>query len=100
MKRLRAAMSKGCALLRSEESLSSVLEVCDELNGGVMTSGLRSSLVAAELIVQGALAREESRGGHFRTDFPEEHADWKRRTLVTLDQADAAGAKASCDSLR
>lgn len=32
---------------------------------------LRSTLEACALIVEGALAREESRGGHFREDFPE-----------------------------
>ncbi|HRX40777.1 MAG TPA: FAD-binding protein, partial [Parvularculaceae bacterium] len=88
MKRLRTAMSNGCALLRSEESLSNVLEVCDELNGGVMTSGLRSSLVAAELIVQGALAREESRGGHFRTDFPETNEDAYHTEICTAISPD------------
>ena len=36
-----------------------------------MTSGLKSALASAELIVQGALMREESRGGHFRSDFPD-----------------------------
>ena len=40
-----------------------------------MTSGLKSALVAAELIAQGALMREESRGGHFRSDFPEAEKD-------------------------
>lgn len=72
MKTLRAAMSAGCALIRSEESLTSVLEAIDDLNGAdEMTSGLRSALVTAELIAQGALAREESRGAHFRSDFPQ-----------------------------
>jgi L-aspartate oxidase len=31
----------------------------------------RNLLVVAEAIVQTALGREESRGAHFRTDFPE-----------------------------
>jgi L-aspartate oxidase len=71
MKKLRAAMSDGCALIRSEESLFRTLDVIDGLNSGEeMTSGLKSSLVAAELIVQGALSREESRGSHYRKDFP------------------------------
>ncbi len=72
MQRLRAAMSSGCALLRSEESLADTLGVIEELNRHpAMTSGLKSALVSAELIAQGALMREESRGGHYRSDFPE-----------------------------
>lgn len=72
MRKLRTAMSEGCALIRSEESLFRTLEVIDRLNAGEeMTSGLKSTLVAAELIVQGALSREESRGSHYRKDFPQ-----------------------------
>jgi L-aspartate oxidase len=69
---LRRAMAKGCALIRSEDSLIETLETISELNAREdLTSGLKSALVSAELIAQGALAREESRGGHYRSDFPE-----------------------------
>lgn len=69
--KLRAAMSSGCALIRSTESLEMTLNIIHELNGDPeMTSGLKSALVTAELIAQGALMREESRGGHYRSDFP------------------------------
>ena len=72
MMKLRAAMSSGCALIRSEDSLNLTLNVIHELNNDpAMTSGLKSALVSAEIIAQGALMREESRGGHFRSDFPE-----------------------------
>lgn len=70
--KLRAAMSTGCALIRSEESLEMTLNIIHELNSDpAMTSGLKSALVTAELIAQGALMREESRGGHYRSDFPD-----------------------------
>jgi L-aspartate oxidase len=46
-------------------------------------------ITTAKLIAVAALNRLESRGGHFRTDFPAEEADWKRRTILTLDQANA-----------
>jgi len=46
-------------------------------------------ITTAKLIAVCAINRTESRGGHFRTDHPEEQAEWKRRTLVTLDQAHA-----------
>lgn len=72
MARLRRAMSEGCALIRSHDSLTGVLDVVQELNASPeMTSGLKSALATAEIIAQGALMREESRGGHFREDFPQ-----------------------------
>ena len=76
IKRLRAAMSSGCALLRSQDSLVETLSVIEELNDlPEMTSGLKSALVSAELIAQGALMREESRGGHYRSDYPQTEKD-------------------------
>jgi L-aspartate oxidase len=72
MARLRAAMSNGCALIRDEDALLDVIDVIHELNEHPsMTSGLKSALVTAEIIAQGALMREESRGAHYRSDFPE-----------------------------
>jgi len=40
-----------------------------------MTSGLMSALITAEMIIIGAMLREESRGGHFREDYPEPEED-------------------------
>ena len=69
---LRHAMSEGGALLRSRESLAAVDSVIGDLSAlPDMTSGLYSALVTARLIVEAARNRKESRGGHFRTDFPE-----------------------------
>ncbi|MEZ5894607.1 MAG: L-aspartate oxidase [Parvularculaceae bacterium] len=71
MARLRKAMSEGCALIRTRESLQGVVNTILELNSEAeMTSGLKSALVTSEIIAQGAMMREESRGGHFRADFP------------------------------
>jgi L-aspartate oxidase len=72
MKALREAMSKGAALIRTEDSLAEVIDALARLGARKdMTSGLKSALATAELIAQGAIAREESRGAHYRADFPE-----------------------------
>ena len=43
----------------------------------------RNLLEFAELIVQGALAREESRGAHARSDFPKRDDDgWLKHTVA------------------
>ena len=90
MKRLREAMSTGCALIRSEESLIAALTVIAELNDHPdMTSGLKSALVTAELIAQGALAREESRGAHYRSDFPDtEEEAFHTEIAAEMDDGD------------
>ena len=42
---------------------------------------LRAMLTAAEAVMRGALAREESRGAHHREDFPEEADGWRKNIL-------------------
>jgi L-aspartate oxidase len=39
--------------------------------------------LVAWLLAMAALRREESRGGHFRTDFPEPRPEWRLRQAVT-----------------
>ena len=86
MAQLREAMSMGCALIRSEETLYEAIDVIHELNDADdMTSGLKSALVTAELIAQGALAREESRGAHFRSDFPDTDAEAFHTEICSAD---------------
>ena len=46
----------------------------------------RASLTVGRLIARAALRREESRGGHFRSDFPQrDDIHWKRRASETRD---------------
>jgi len=76
MAQLREAMSEHCALIRNADGLADLIDFIRELNDHPdMTSGLKSAVVTAEIIAQGALMREESRGGHFREDFPDTDAE-------------------------
>jgi L-aspartate oxidase len=73
---LRDLMWKYAGLLRDEEGLRAALRGLTALRGAA-PRGLtrraveaRNLLVVAELIVEAALGRQESRGAHFRNDFP------------------------------
>ena len=46
---------------------------------------LKNALLVAKAIAISALLREESRGAHFRNDFPEKDHKFKKDTLVTLE---------------
>ncbi len=50
---------------------------------------LRNMLLVSECIAKAALARQESRGGHTRDDFPATDAEWGTKNLVC--DLDAAG---------
>ncbi len=46
----------------------------------------RNLLDIGELILKSASFRQESRGGHYRSDFPATTSDWRVHTLITDDQ--------------
>ncbi len=42
----------------------------------------RNILLVAKLIALCALSREESRGAHYRTDFPEKRSEFEKHTII------------------
>ncbi|HEX3367174.1 L-aspartate oxidase [Phenylobacterium sp.] len=80
VQRLRQAMSRDAGVIRSADGL---LRLLDEIEGLVAQYGRTAELAAARLVAASALARAESRGGHFRTDAPATDAE-PRRTFVRL----------------
>ena len=64
---LRNAMSDGAGVVRDAAGLSATLAVIARLE---VASPGALPLIAARLIAGAALARRESRGGHYRSDYP------------------------------
>ena len=83
---LRARMAAECGVVRDGEGLAALLdwiiEQAEEFPAGLVPR----ALVVSELIVRSALRREESRGGHFRSDFPDT-SDTPKRTFLYKGQA-------------
>ncbi|HZZ36400.1 MAG TPA: L-aspartate oxidase [Caulobacteraceae bacterium] len=64
---LRAGMTRDAGVVRDGAGLGGLVAWIDALQGA---HGPALPLIAARLIAEGALARRESRGAHYRTDFP------------------------------
>jgi L-aspartate oxidase len=82
---LRARMSDGAGVVRDAAGLARLLAW---IGAAEAVHGAALPLVAARLIVEAAAARRESRGAHFRADFPvaAEVAAHSRRTLAEVTE--------------
>jgi L-aspartate oxidase len=85
---LRQAMSRDAGVVRSADGLERLGGLIDALEA---VHGRSAPLVAARLVVTSALAREESRGAHFRSDFTESKVP--ERTFTTLAAVERPGLK-------
>ena len=82
-------------IIRDASGMASGLKFLEEMEGhwsaspspskdALETANMR---LVAELILQGAILRHESRGAHYRTDFPERNdAEFRRHSWLKLDR--------------
>ena len=79
---LRRAMTEKCGVRRSALQLNQLITLIDEL---IERTGRANPLVASKMIASAALARQESRGGHYRDDFPKANLK-ARSSYITYDR--------------
>ena len=108
--RLEQSMWDGAGVIRSRHGLERTLDVIDEVEASLdtlMSAGSRAYnlmwnealnlaniVVVARMVCLGALARQESRGAHYRSDQPQrDDASWLRN--VILSPAAAGGVDVS-----
>jgi L-aspartate oxidase len=89
--RLRRVMDDWVGVVRDEGGLTAALGAfaAMERTLAASASGFGNMLTVAKLIAAAALRRRESRGSHFRSDFPEAASTWQHRQYLTLAEADA-----------
>jgi L-aspartate oxidase len=90
IKKLQQLMSQDVGIIRTKEglekALSTILTMKKEVNNaelkGMLMIELRNMLFLAHLIIKAALMREESRGAHFRSDFPKtDNENWGKNIV-------------------
>jgi L-aspartate oxidase len=97
--RLRRLMSAEVGVIRSGGGLARALAEILAIENKAKTAALKDMAIASLMIAAAAYARTESRGAHYRSDFPEADPKQAHRSYFTLDETRAiarrAGAKAA-----
>jgi succinate dehydrogenase / fumarate reductase flavoprotein subunit len=103
-KELGDVLTQSAGVLRYNEQLKKALEKINELkqrwckietndknqwaNSSIISiRKLRSCIILSEAIARGALARNESRGAHYKPDFPDsDNSNWLKTTIAKYDR--------------
>jgi succinate dehydrogenase/fumarate reductase flavoprotein subunit len=92
-------MWRGVLVVRTAGKLSKTLEELNRLEAElpdvkvedgeslIALFELQNLLLAGRAIIKAALYRKESRGSHYRADYPSLHSDYGRPLLLTMNEA-------------
>ncbi len=89
---IQISMSQGAGVLRSSDSLlktsSDLTRIEDRTSSQPCVEAWETTNLfqLAQAILKAALIRQETRGSHWREDFPETSDLWKKRIVQQLDQ--------------
>jgi L-aspartate oxidase len=84
-KRVKRVMWERVGILRDRDSLARAIREFDQIARADLAISSRYFVTLASLVARAAMWREESRGGHFRTDFPETIEKWRVHSVQKLD---------------
>jgi L-aspartate oxidase len=84
-KRVKRVMWERVGILRDKNSLERALKEFEQIEKSNLGTSSRNFVTLAKLAATAALWREESRGGHFRTDFPERRDErWQVHSIQKM----------------
>ena len=99
--KLRKTMSEYAGIRRNENGLKKALSIIEEIKNEYKNIGVKGGLkfnpgllqclelnsmfTISELLVKGAILRKESRGAHYRTDYPKKDRKWLKNIVFKRD---------------
>lgn len=80
-KRVKRIMWERVGIVREREALLAALAEFEQISRANLSTSSNKFVTLAKLVATAALWREESRGGHYRSDFPETSDEWQVHSI-------------------
>jgi len=90
-RRFQQVMTDGVGVLRSADSMATALAALDTFGPGEPSTSaweMTNLLFVGRALTMAALAREETRGSHWREDFPDASDRWLVRLQTTVEDGE------------
>ena len=81
---VKRVMWENVGIVRSAQSLTKAIDRLSEIASSSSPWEVRNGALLGLAIAVSAMRREESRGGHFRSDFPYERAEFRKHSEFTI----------------
>jgi L-aspartate oxidase len=92
--KIASVMSKNLGIIRNKKGIEEALKIFSEITDSYKDHHneynlmrINNTATICMLIAKAALIREESRGGHIRSDFPEENPDFEVHIIQKKDRS-------------
>ena len=86
-KRVKRVMWERVGIIRDKTSLARAINEFEQIASAKLSASSRNFVSLALLVSQAALWREESRGGHYRSDHPETDEEWRVHSIQKFGAA-------------
>ncbi len=97
-KRVKRVMWERVGILRDRDSLVRAIREFEQISASNLGTSSRNFVTLALLVSKAALWREESRGGHYRTDFPDQAEDWRVHSVQRIGESISSASRIDPDS--
>ena len=83
--KIKDILITGLGIVRDEKTINGSIVMIDELLSSDLKQSQKEKCLLAKAMLLSALNRKESRGAHYRSDYPDTNDNYKKTSLICYD---------------